>query len=104
MGNGMGQYLFFPYMIVADCVLYILDWDNGVYADRRSFCMYFRLPLLFIFVDRQTLPTCLLRSAQYYLSLKKSIRKNMKDTIFQLDIRDMACLELSDGMSLFFAQ
>ena len=23
----------------------------------------------------------------------------MKDIIFQLDIRDMACLELSDGMS-----
>jgi hypothetical protein len=30
------------------------------------------------------------------------MRKNMKDIIFQLDIRDMACLELSDGMSLFF--
>ena len=26
----------------------------------------------------------------------------MKDIIFQLDIPDMACLELSDGMSLLF--
>ena len=27
----------------------------------------------------------------------------MKDIIFQLDIRDMACLELSDGVSPFFS-
>ena len=27
----------------------------------------------------------------------------MKGIIFQLDIRDMACLELSDGMSPFFS-
>ena len=42
---------FFAYMIVADCALYILDWDNGVYEDRRSFCMCFRL-FSFIYVDR----------------------------------------------------
>ena len=30
------------------------------------------------------------------------MRKNMKDIISQLDIQDMVCLELSDGMSLFF--
>ena len=57
--------------------------------------MYFRLPLIF-FVD---IPFRLLRLAQYYLSPKMSMRKNMKDIIFQLDIPDMECLELSDGMS-----
>ena len=52
MGNGMGQshlFFFFSYMIVADRALYIIDWDNGVYEDRRSFCMYFCLPFLFIY-------------------------------------------------------
>lgn len=47
--------------------------------------------------------TRLLRSALYYLSPKKLMRKNMKDITFQLDIRDMECLELLDGMSPFFS-
>ena len=34
---------FFSYMIMADYAFYILDWDNGIYEDRRSFCMYFHL-------------------------------------------------------------
>jgi hypothetical protein len=46
-------------MIVADCAFYVLDWDNGVYEDRRSFCMYFRLPLLSVFVDRPYPLACL---------------------------------------------
>ena len=93
--------LFYSFLIVADRALNILDWDNGVYEDRRSICIYFRLSLFFLFslTDHTHL---LLRSAQYCLSPKKSIRKNMRDIIFRLDIRDTACLELSDGMSLFF--
>ena len=98
-GKGSGSVAFsLSNMIVADCALYILDWDNGVYEDRRSFCIYFRLPLPFIFVNTTTR---LVRSAQSYLSPKKSMKENMKDIIFQLDIRDMACLELLDGMCLF---
>ena len=43
---------FFAFIIVADCAHYILDWDNGVYEDRRSFCVHFRLPLhLFSLTD-----------------------------------------------------
>ena len=41
--------IFFSYMIVADCALYILDWDNGIYEDRRSFCMYLLSFLSFCF-------------------------------------------------------
>lgn len=55
----------------------------------------------FILVDRPYSHVRLLRSAQYYLSPKKLMRMNMKDIIFQLDIQDMGCLELLDGMSLF---
>ena len=86
--------------------LSFLDWDNGVYEDWGSFCMFllFILSLpIFVLMDCLTHHTfTLLRSVQYYLSPTKLMRKYMKDITFQLDIRDMECLELSDGMFPFF--